>query len=91
MMSEKRFFEIDYDEVYYIIDSSRLQRKKTAFEDEEEYQEYCLENSLMGTQVVDLLNSLVEENEQLKKDLNKLYNLLIDKGMSHNELQDVLW
>ena len=66
-MSEKRFFEIDYDEVYYIIDSSRLQRKKTAFEDEEEYQEYCLENSLMGTQVVDLLNSLSEENEQLRK------------------------
>ena len=34
---------------------------------------------------------LKKENRVLKKDLNKLYNLLIDKGMSHNELQDVLW
>lgn len=31
-----------------------------------------------------------KENRVLKKDLNKLYNLLIDKGMSHKELQDVL-
>ena len=36
-MNEKRFFEIGYDEIYYIIDSSRFQRKETAFEDEEEY------------------------------------------------------
>lgn len=36
-------------------------------------------------------NALLEENKELKKDLNKLYNLLMDKGMSHNELQDVLW
>ena len=34
---------------------------------------------------------LKKENRMLKKDLNKLYNLLMDKGMSHNELQDVLW
>lgn len=68
-MSEKQFFEIDYDEIYYIVDSSRLQKKKADFEDEEEYQQYCLENSLIGTQVVDLLNSLVEENEELKRKL----------------------
>lgn len=44
------------------------------------------------------INHLREENEQLKKenrvlkkDLNKLYSLLIDKGMNHNELQDMLW
>lgn len=76
-MNEKRFFEIDHDEVYYIVDSSRLQRKKTDFEDEEEYQEYCLENSLMGVQVVGLLNELVikyhkleKENEELKQKLD---------------------
>lgn len=66
IMTEKRFFEIDYDEIYYIVDSSRLQKKKTAFEDEEEYQKYCLENSLIGTEVVDLLNSITEENKELK-------------------------
>lgn len=46
----------------------------------------------LGTnKVVKLLNALHKENKQLKKDLNKLYNLLIDKGISHNELQNVLW
>lgn len=57
-MSEKRFFEIDYDEIYYIVDSSKLKRKKDDFEDEEDFEQYCLENSLIGTQVVDLLNKI---------------------------------
>lgn len=45
------------------------------------------ENELLKKKI----RMLEKENEQLKKDLNKLYGLLMDKGMSHNELQDVLW
>ena len=92
-MNKKRFFEIDYDEIYYIIDSSRLQRKETAFEDEEEYQRYCLENSLMGVEVVGLLNSLSEENKQLRKeneeyeeeaeDMQTKINMLYNEAKKH--------
>lgn len=50
-----------------------------------------IQKGLGTNKVVELLNKLYGENKELKKDLNKLYNLLMDKGMSHNELQDVLW
>ena len=36
-------------------------------------------------------NNSKGEVGMLRKDLNKLYQLLLEKGMSHKELQEVLW
>ena len=36
-------------------------------------------------------NNSKGEIGMLRKDLNKLYQLLLEKGMSHEELQEVLW
>lgn len=85
MMSEKRFTCVLGND-YHIINNNV------------DDMTYFLQDRNDVILVMNLLNKLVEENEQLKKenrmlkkDLNKLYNLLMDKGMSHNELQDVLW
>lgn len=77
MMSEKRFFELDFDEIYYVVDSSELQRKKENFDDDEEFQQYCLENSMSGKEVVNKLNEqdsrIKELEEKMNNDAFELY------------------
>lgn len=63
-MTEKRYYQRDYEELYYIIDSHTISEKE--FDEKVEYDGYsAFEDSLSGKEIVDLLN----ENEQLKKDI----------------------
>lgn len=65
----ERFIEIDFDEIYYIVDTLGLKLKKDSFEIEEDYEEYLLQNSLNGEEVVKLLNEfdkrLFEKNSRM--------------------------
>lgn len=57
MTNNERFFEIDFDEIYYIVDSEKLSRKKEDFDDKDDWDEYCLDNSLNGHEIVEILNN----------------------------------
>ena len=66
-MTEKRYYQKNYDELYYIFDSKTLSEKE--FEEKVEYDGYTLfADSLTSKEVVDLLNELHEENEKLKRE-----------------------
>ena len=61
-MTEKRYYQRDFEELYYIIDSNVVSEKE--FDERVEYDGYtAFEDSMTGEKIVDLLN----ENEQLKK------------------------
>lgn len=63
-MTEKRYYQRDYEELYYIIDSQVISEKD--FDERVEYDGYnAFEDSLTGEEIVGLLN----ENEQLKQQL----------------------
>lgn len=61
-MVEKRYYQRDFEELYYIIDSNVISEKE--FDEKEMYDGYtAFEDSMTGEEIVDLLN----ENEQLKQ------------------------
>ena len=60
-MTDKRYFSIDYDEEYYIFDSTKISKEKVL--EEAEYSYDVFGESLMENEVVELLN----ENEELKE------------------------
>ena len=62
-MTEKRYFSVDYDEEYYIFDSTKISKEEVL--EKAEYSYDVFGDSLMENEVLDLLN----ENEQLKKDV----------------------
>ena len=71
-MSEKRYFKIEYDEEWYLFDSATISEQLV--KEQAEYGYGVFANSLSPSEVVDLLNELSEENGQLKKANNILYN-----------------
>ena len=69
MMTEKRYYQRDFEELYYIIDSHKISEKD--FDEKVEYDGYnAFEDSLTGEEIVKLLN----ENEQLKEQLKEYHN-----------------
>ena len=63
----KRYYQRDYEELYYIIDSNVISEKD--FDEKVEYDGYtAFEDSLTGEEIVNLLN----ENEQLKQQISDL-------------------
>ena len=76
-MAEKRYYQRDFEELYYIIDSNVISEKE--FDEKEMYDGYtAFEDSMTGEEIVDLLNTLNDENEQLKKENYKLHKRLGD-------------
>ena len=83
-MSEKRYFKIEYDEEWYLFDSTTISEQLV--EEQAEYGYGVFANSLSPSEVVDLLNEqqdiikskdsllsiLAKENEQLREELNNL-------------------
>ena len=83
-MSEKRYFKIEYDEEWYLFDSTTISEQLV--EEQAEYGFGVFANSLSPSEVVDLLNEqqdiikskdsllsiLAKENEQLREELNNL-------------------
>ena len=80
---------IDYDDDL-IVFLNELVTKCHRLEKENDRLRQQLKTKVIVNKQYEEKERLKKENRVLKKDLNKLYNLLIDKGMSHNELQDVL-
>lgn len=71
-MSE-RYYQKRYGDEFYILDSSIISEK--SFDEKLELEGYkAFEDSLTGEEIVDLLN----ENEQLKTQLQRLYNYFED-------------
>ena len=89
-MTEKRYYQRDFEELYYIIDSNVISEKE--FDEKEMYEGYtAFEDSMTGEEIVELLN----ENEQLKsridnqaEQLGRLYNLIEEKDW--RTLTDIL-
>lgn len=80
-MTEKRYYEKNYDELYYIFDSKTLSEKE--FEEKIEYDGYDLfAYSLTPKEVLDLLN----ENEQLKKENEYLHQKIEDLNYENIEI-----
>lgn len=76
-MTEKRYFKKMWEEEYYIFDSNTI--SESDFEEKLEYQDYkAFEDSMMGDEVVNRLNELVEENKELKQEIKGF------EGCSHN-------
>ena len=81
-MTEKRYFKRMWGDEFYIFDSETISEKE--FDEKVDYEGYeVFVNSLMSVDVVDLLNSLSEENEQLQarndrqaETIGELYNLI---------------
>ena len=74
-MVEKRYYQRDFEELYYIIDSNVISEKE--FDEKEMYDGYtAFEDSMTGEEIVDLLNEneeLKKENEFLKKRCNEYW------------------
>jgi len=65
-MTEKRYFSVDYDEEYYIFDSTKISEEEVL--EKAEYSYDVFGESLTPQEHLDLLN----ENEQLKQSINNL-------------------
>ena len=64
-MVEKRYYQRDFEELYYIIDSNVIPEKE--FDEKEMYDGYtAFEDSMTGEEIVDLLNKQHEQIEDLK-------------------------
>ena len=92
-MIEGRFFEIEYDELYYICDKEKItltyekildSYKGEEFAEEmakDDYLEHALEQSLTGDEIIKELNKAVELESELKR-------VLIEMGKYYKECLD---
>lgn len=70
-MAEKRYYQRDFEELYYIIDSHKISKKE--FDEKEMYDGYtAFEDSMTGEEIVDLLN----ENDRLKQFQTNTFTLI---------------
>lgn len=72
-MSEKRYFKIEYDEEWYLFDSTTISEQLV--KEQAEYGYGVFANSLSPSEVVDLLNELNDENQELKRLIKKMGEL----------------
>lgn len=87
MTKYKRYYEKNYDELYYIFDSKTLTEKE--FEKKIEYDGYDLfAHSLTPHEVLDLLN----ENEKLKQENESQKDTIeaLTETISHFDMQEVI-
>ena len=63
-MSEKRYFKIEYDEEWYLFDSTTISEQLV--KEQAEYGYGVFANSLSPSEICDRLNTLHEDNQQLK-------------------------
>ena len=76
-MTGKRYFKRMWEEEFYIFDSETISEKE--FDEKVEYEGYkSFADSMLGDEVVELLNTLNNDNEQLKKENYELHKRLGD-------------
>ena len=88
-MSEERYFKIEYDEEWYLFDSTTISEQLVKEQAEYGYEVFA--NSLSPSEVVDLLNELNDENKTLKKEnewLRKELKGLNKKYIAFSEATD---
>ena len=79
-MTEKRYYQKRYGDEFYIIDSEVI--SESDFDKKLEIEGYkAFEDSLTGEEVVELLN----ENEQLKAELQKLRKKINEQYVTWRE------
>ena len=82
-MSEKRYFKIEYDEEWYLFDSTTISEQLVKEQAEYGYEVFA--NSLSPSEVVDLLNELNDENKELKKVNEDLREVNKENQLLHEE------
>lgn len=101
-MSEKRYFKIEYDEEWYLFDSTTISEQLV--KEQAEYGYGVFANSLSPSEVVDLLNEQQATIQRMKHSLNPIYRAfekhydydmrnavwLIDE-LSYDEIVDELY
>ena len=82
-MSEKRYFKVEYDEEWYLFDSTTI--SKQLVEEQAEYGYGIFANSLSPSEVVDLLNEqesvIDEQNQRIRKleDILKKFQFPVER------------
>lgn len=75
-MSEKQYFKVEYDEEWYLFDSTRISEQLV--KEQAEYGYGVFANSLSPSEICDLLNELSDKNRQLKEE-NEFLKMENDK------------
>ena len=65
-MTNKRYFKVEYDEEWYLFDSTTISEQLV--KEQAEYGYGVFANSLSPSEIVELLNELFEKNERLKRE-----------------------
>lgn len=83
-MSEKRYFQVEYDEEWYLFDSTTISKKLV--KEQSEYGYGVFANSLSPLEICSRLNALHEENQELKKK-----NRVLKEGINQSEKRANHW
>ena len=85
-MIEKRYYQRDFEELYYIIDSNVISEKE--FDEKEMYDGYtAFEDSMTGEEIVDLLNKQHEQIERLKMNFRALEEVKCELADENEQLK----
>ena len=85
-MSVKRYFKIEYDEEWYLFDSTTI--SKQLVKEQAEYGYGVFANSLSPSEVVGLLNEQQEQLDLYKEAILTMLGLLADKGIIFSGVKD---
>lgn len=85
-MSEKRYFKIEYDEEWYLFDSTTISEQLV--KEQAEYGYGVFANSLSPSEVVGLLNEQQEQLDLYKEAILTMLGLLADKGIIFSGVKD---
>ena len=89
-MNEKRYFKIEYDEEWYLFDSTTISEQLV--KEQAEYGYGVFANSLSPSEICDRLNTLHEDNQQLKhyklyEDNKRLQTIIADLKEENEQLR----
>ena len=85
-MSEKRYFKVEYDEEWYLFDSTTISEQLV--KEQAEYGYGVFANSLSPSEVVGLLNEQQEQLDLYKEAILTMLGLLADKGIIFSGVKD---
>ena len=93
-MSEKRYFKVEYDEEWYLFDSTTISEQLV--KEQAEYGYGVFANSFSPSEICERLNEqqatinkLKEENERLKEKLNVTALELVDEVISMGKAVEI--
>lgn len=84
-MSEKRYFKIEYDEEWYLFDSTTISEQLV--KEQAEYGYGVFANSLSPSEIVRLLNEQQETIKQLQGKVKRLNAFLVSKDLATEYLK----